>query len=85
LKFGRQHPIEPYIVDYYCAQARLVIELDGRSHDDRAEYDAQRSQFFRDVGLTVMRVSNDDVLTNIDGVATAILRAAFTKLGKPLP
>jgi very-short-patch-repair endonuclease len=85
LKFRRQHPIEPYIVDFYCAEAELIVELDGRSHDTTASYDAQRSQHLQALGLTVMRVGNDDVLDNLEGVATAILRAAFVKLGKPLP
>ena len=84
-KFRRQHPIEPYIADFYCADARLVIELDGDSHNDREDYDAQRDAYLRDLGLTVMRVTNNDVLTNIDGAASAILKAAFTKLGRPLP
>ena len=46
LKFRRQHPIEPYIVDFYCAEASLVIELDGQSHDDRKAYDDQRTADF---------------------------------------
>jgi very-short-patch-repair endonuclease len=85
LKFRRQHPIEPYIADYYCAEAMLVVELDGESHNDRQDYDARRDECFRKLGLTVMRLTNHDVITNIDGVATAILTAAFTKMGKPLP
>jgi very-short-patch-repair endonuclease len=85
LKFRRQHPVQPFIADFYCAEARLVVELDGDSHNCREEYDAQRDKFFHDTGLTVMRVTNRDVVTNIDGVAAAILKAAFTKLGRPLP
>jgi very-short-patch-repair endonuclease len=85
LKFRRQHPIEPYIVDFYCAEARLVIELDGESHHGRETYDEERSKYLRALGLTVFRISNDDVIGNLEGVGTAILKAAFTKLGKPLP
>jgi len=85
LKFRRQHPIEPYIVDYYCADARLVVELDGDSHNGREEYDRERSDHLRRLGLTIMRVANDDVSNNLDGVAEAIRLAAYTKLGKPLP
>jgi very-short-patch-repair endonuclease len=76
LKFRRQHPIEPYVVDFYCAEAKLVVELDGKSHDDREEYDRIRQQFLANLGLTVFRVTNDDVLTNIDGVAEGIARVA---------
>jgi adenine-specific DNA-methyltransferase len=85
LKFRRQHPIEPFIADYYCAEAGLIVELDGESHNARQQYDADRTTFFSQSGLTVLRVTNDDVLLNLDGVASAIMKAAFTKLGKPLP
>jgi len=85
LKFRRQHPIEPYIVDFYCAIASLIVELDGESHDGREAYDSRRSKFLKSLGLTVMRVTNDQVLDNLDGVAAAIQKAAFTKLGRPLP
>jgi very-short-patch-repair endonuclease len=77
LKFRRQHPIEPYIVDYYCADERLVVELDGKSHNETAEYDSQRSKFLAGLGLTVMRVTNDDVVTNLEGVAEGILRVVY--------
>lgn len=80
LKFRRQHPIEPYVVDFYCADERLVVELDGKSHNDTAEYDQQRSKYLADLGLTVLRVTNDDVLTNLDGVAAGILRVV--RLGR---
>jgi very-short-patch-repair endonuclease len=74
LKFRRQHPIEPYIVDYYCADERLVVELDGQSHNESEGYDRQRSEFLAKLGLNVFRVTNDDVLNNLDGVAEGILR-----------
>jgi very-short-patch-repair endonuclease len=85
LKFRRQHPIEPYIVDYYCAEAALVVELDGESHNLQKDHDRKRTTFLRSSGLTEFRVTNDDVLTNLDGVASAILRIEYSKLGKPLP
>jgi ATP-dependent DNA helicase RecQ len=76
LKFRRQHPVEPYVVDFYCASANLVIELDGESHEGRQSYDRQREEFLRKLGVKVLRLTNDDVLTNLDGVAEAILREA---------
>ena len=85
LKFRRQHPVEPYIVDFYCPEAALVIEVDGKSHAGRKEYDDQRTAFLKSRGLTVLRVHNDDVLENLDGVAHAILKAAFNKLGRSFP
>jgi very-short-patch-repair endonuclease len=76
LKFRRQHPIEPYIVDFYCAEAQLVIELDGESHNGRESYDQQRSTYLAKLGLNVMRITNDEVMTNLDGVAEGISRVA---------
>ncbi|HEX6962553.1 MAG TPA: endonuclease domain-containing protein [Lacipirellula sp.] len=76
LKFRRQHPVEPYVVDFYCAEAKLVVELDGESHNGREEYDERRSEFLAKLGLKVFRVTNDDVLTNLDGVAEGIYRVA---------
>jgi very-short-patch-repair endonuclease len=80
LKFRRQHPIEPYIVDFYCAEAQLVIELDGESHNGRESYDAERSKLSAKLGLNVMRITNDEVLTNLDGVAEGI--SSVVRLGK---
>jgi len=59
--------------------------LDGESHHGRETYDEERSKYLRTLGLTVFRISNDDVIGNLEGVGTAILKAAMTKLGKPLP
>ena len=70
LKFRRQHVIEPYIVDFYCHELGLVIELDGGQHgtDDAIEYDAERTQFLEALGLKVVRYWNHDVLRNTDVV-----------------
>jgi very-short-patch-repair endonuclease len=84
LKFRRQHPIEPYIADFYCAAARLVIELDGRSHDDQQEHDKIRDRFFNSLGLMTIRIHNDDVLSNLDGVLEFIATVATPRLQPPL-
>ena len=70
LKFRRQHVIQPYIVDFYCHEIGLVIELDGSQHgsDDVIEYDAERTKFLQDLGLTVVRYWNHDVLSRTDVV-----------------
>ena len=81
LKFRRQHPMEPYIVDFYCASARLAIELDGKSHDGRERHDQHRTQCIEDQCVRVLRVTNDDVLTNLDGVLELIARAAGVASG----
>jgi len=67
-KFLRQKPVGDYIVDFYCAGLQLVIEIDGDSHAQSAEYDAERTRFLGSLGLRVIRYSNDDVLRNIEGV-----------------
>lgn len=76
MKFRRQQVIGPYIVDFYCAQAHLVIEVDGESHVGRGNSDAARDSYLESHGLRVLRVTNDDVLRESEAVALAILRAA---------
>lgn len=73
-KFRRQHPIENFIADFYCHQAKLVIELDGNYHNspDQKEYDSDRSIEIEKYGLRVLRFRNDDVLHNIDFVIKKI-------------
>lgn len=70
LKFRRQHVIAPYIVDFYCHELDLVIELDGGQYgtDDAIEYDTERTKFLEALGLTVVRYWNRKVLENIDAV-----------------
>jgi very-short-patch-repair endonuclease len=85
LKFRRQHPIEPYIVDFYCASANLVIELDGDSHNGRLEYDEARDERLRSLGVRVIRILNHEVLSNLEGVAEMILREATRTEPSPNP
>ena len=70
LKFRRQHVIKPYIVDFYCHEIGLVIELDGSQHgtDDAIGYDTERTRFLEALGLTVVRYWNHDVLGRTDMV-----------------
>lgn len=75
VRFRSQFPIDPYIVDFYCAKAKLAIELDGDSHDGRLAQDTDRTEFLERLGIRLLRVSNDEVLTNLDGVIKAIARA----------
>ncbi len=76
LKFRRQHIVGPSIVDFFCAEARLVIEIDGRSHDERIEHDRKRTRYLIEQCLRVARYSNDDVLADVDAVAEGIARLA---------
>ena len=72
LKFRRQQPIDRFVVDFFCPSRRLVIELDGLSHEDRAEYDAKRQRYLEAQDLKILRFHNDEVLHNIDGVLEKI-------------
>jgi very-short-patch-repair endonuclease len=75
-KFRRQHPIGPYVVDFYCQSRALVVELDGRSHHDRGLEDRQRQDYLETVaGLRVLRLDNDDVLRDRESVVLALVRA----------
>ena len=70
IKFLRQKPIGNYIVDFYCAQAKLVIELDGSQHytEINIERDTQRTRFLEQYGLKVLRIPNNQVNQNFYGV-----------------
>ena len=70
LKFRRQHVIKPYIVDFYCHEIGLVIELDGSQHrtDDGIEYDAERTKLLEALDLTVVRYWNHEVLNKMNEV-----------------
>jgi len=72
-KFRRQVPMDKYVADFYCVASRLVVELDGDSHEERQEYDAQRTLALSRGGLSVVRFTNDDVQSNLENVLLAIL------------
>jgi very-short-patch-repair endonuclease len=76
--FRRQHPIGPYVLDFYRAKARLAVEIDGMSHDlgDRPQRDASRDSWLKARGLTVMRVAASEAMRDSDEVADAIARMA---------
>jgi len=68
LKFRRQHGIGPFIVDFYCNQYKLVVELDGEIHNEIEvqRYDHERQKYLEDAGYVVLRIPNDIVMTNPD-------------------
>lgn len=68
LDFDRQKIIGNYIVDFYCAEKSVVIEVDGASHDAKIESDKERDDFLENLGLTVIRIQVRDVLANMEGV-----------------
>ncbi|MCC2676412.1 MAG: hypothetical protein K0R58_3359 [Ramlibacter sp.] len=73
VKFRRQHPLGHYIADFACLDPKVIVELDGSQHAERAEYDARRDSFFRAQGFSVLRFPTDAPFTNYDGVREAIL------------
>ena len=82
LKFRRQHPIGPYVLDFYCAEAKLAIEVDGGSHSypDRIVHDRRRTVWLEQQGLTVFRIAAEEVRINLDGVLVSIRMAAGRRL-----
>jgi very-short-patch-repair endonuclease len=71
-KFSRQMPVGPYFADFLCREIKLVVELDGFSHNMGQEHDRRRDQYMVGAGYTVMRFTNEEVLGNVDGVVQAI-------------
>ncbi|MEW6769668.1 MAG: DUF559 domain-containing protein [Pseudomonadota bacterium] len=85
-KFKRQVPIEKFIVDFCCADGKLVVELDGGQHAAEIQNDAARTDILSSCGYLVLRFWNNDVLTNIDGVLAEILSTLPQKLPPhPIP
>ena len=83
LKFRRQHPIPPYVVDFCCDALKLVVELDGSQHNP--EVDAARTRHLESQGLTVMRFWDNDVLIQADVVVEAIFNFAGRRTLTPTP
>ena len=68
LKFTRQKPLDMYIVDFYCAELMLAIEIDGHTHADQEHYDRRRTENLNRYGIEVIRYTNAEVLNNLEGV-----------------
>ena len=79
-KFRRQHGIGNYIVDVYCLELDLIIEVDGESHYTFAgkSHDQKRTNFLKNFDLTIIRFTNDQVTTNLGGVITKIKKVTAT-------
>lgn len=73
LDFDRQKIIGNYIVDFYCAEKSVVIEIDGSSHDNKAEYDAARDAYLKGLDLIVIHLIDGDVKKNLEGVMRFLL------------
>jgi very-short-patch-repair endonuclease len=81
LRFRRQHPFSPYTLDFVCLKARLVVEVDGASHDTRLHKDKERDRFLNALGYDVMRFTNEDARKNVEGVVSMILFRALERTG----
>lgn len=75
LHFRRQQIIDGFIADFYCHSAKLIIEVDGGIHQQQAEYDAERDQVLLARGLRLLRIKNEEVRQNLDGVLVRIYTA----------
>jgi len=85
VKFTRQMPIGPYIVDFCCREQTLIVELDGGQHSVRADYDAGRTAFLQALGYRVLRFWDNDALANTDGVLQRIAEALTAARPSPRP
>ena len=83
LQFYRQRPIGSYIADFYCDKAKLIIEIDGGQHYEKENIlkDRTRDEYFRKIGLRVVRFTNLDILKNIDNVVESV----YQKIKNPPP
>ena len=81
-RFRRQVTVGNYILDFYCAAAKLAVELDGSQHYEPKgqSYDAQRTEYLNNLGISVLRFSNTDVMQNLRGVCRYIDAAVMDRI-----
>jgi very-short-patch-repair endonuclease len=87
LNFRRQHPVGPYVLDFYCPAIRLAVELDGGQHGEASQqlHDARRTAWLAAKGVRLVRYWNNDVTENLEGVLTDILRMAELRASELTP
>jgi very-short-patch-repair endonuclease len=78
-KFRRQHSVGPFICDFACVEASVIVELDGSQHVERSDYDRRRDNFLRSKGFRVLRFWNGDVLWRTE----AVLETVYEALHRP--
>ena len=86
-KFRRQHAIGPFIVDFFCPEQLLIVEIDGDVHAEETQRtkDLQREKYLRSLGLQVIRYTNHEVLDNLDGVLEHLLGVLSSNSTSPNP
>lgn len=84
VRFSRQKVLGKYIADFYCAEAKLVIEIDGSGHytDEGKQYDSERTAFLEGYGLTVIRIPNTEIFYNFKGVCDYISHIEEQSIGQ---
>src|SRR5258708_5737643 len=82
-KFKRQVPIDRYVVDFVCADTKLIVKLDGGQHATREPHDENRTKILEAMGYLVLRFWNNDVLRNTDGVLEVILSTLSQQPAEP--
>jgi very-short-patch-repair endonuclease len=80
VKFRSQQPVGPYILDFYSAEVRLGIEVDGSAHEGFEAYDAERERRILEEGIVILRLTNEEVLENMELVVERILEAVDARL-----
>ena len=84
-KFRRQHPAGFYVLDFFCAEAKLCVEIDGEAHNrgDRPDFDDKRDEWLKLHGVSTLRIPATAVLKNLDGVVFAIVEACSKRVPPP--
>lgn len=86
VKFSRQMPVGPFFADFLCRECRVIVELDGFSHDVAPGRDVQRDRWLREAGYRVLHFTNTEVMGNVEGVVMAIrLALGGDAHPRPLP
>jgi very-short-patch-repair endonuclease len=85
--FRRQHPVGPYVLDFYCVKARLAVEIDGIAHDlgDRPACDERRSDWLAGRGIRVVRITASELTGDFDETVDGLLRAAVALIAGEAP
>ena len=79
LKFKRQYSVGRYVIDFFCPENNIAIEIDGGQHADNIDYDNERTEYLNALGIKVLRFWNNDVLNNLDGVLEILRREIYLK------
>ena len=83
LRFRKQHAIGPYVADFYCPAAKMVIEVDGATHDYSVKSDANRDAYMESLGLKIVRIAASDVLADPEAVVDGIYRLCEASAAGP--